>query len=157
MEEMDWVTQVISELRGLRSEVNLPPAAKVQLLVKDASPEARTRLQRHRELIERLARIQSIDDLEDDMPKGAAQIVLEDVTLALPLADVIDVAQERARLEREKNKAESEIAKLDKKLGNQQFLAKAPEDVIAEQRSRRAETAALHDKLAQALERLAQL
>ena len=82
---------------------------------------------------------------------------MEDVTLALPLAEVIDVAQERARLEREKGKAESEIAKLDKKLGNQQFLEKAPADVIAEQRNRRAETAALHDKLAQALERLGQL
>ena len=98
-----------------------------------------------------------METLEGDVPKGAAQILLEDVTLALPLADVIDVAEERARLEREKGKAESELAKLDKKLGNQQFLSKAPPEVIAEQRSRRAETAALHDKLAQALERLAQL
>jgi valyl-tRNA synthetase len=83
------------------------------------------------------------------------QIVLDEATVLLPLAEVIDLDQERARLQREKEKAEGEIAKIDKKLANQQFLAKAPPEVIETQHERRAETTQLHDKLAAALERLA--
>ena len=83
------------------------------------------------------------------------QIVLDEATAVLPLAEVIDVGQELARLKREVAKAESEIAKIDKKLANQQFLSKAPPDVIETQHERRAETAQLRTKLAAALERLA--
>ncbi len=83
------------------------------------------------------------------------QIVLDEATAVLPLAEVIDVSKELDRLKREMTKADSEIAKFDKKLANAQFLSKAPSAVVEEQRERRAESAQLRDKLAAALERLA--
>ncbi len=77
--------------------------------------------------------------------------MLDDATAVLPLGAVIDLDQERARLSREKEKQESEIAKLDRKLGNEQFLAKAPPEVVSEQRERREEAAVACAKIAAAL------
>jgi valyl-tRNA synthetase len=149
------VIRLISEVRAVRAEMNVPAAAKIPLLLRDANIVNQVRLERHRGLIERLARLGSLDTLDGETPKGAVQIVLDEATVLLPLAEVIDLDQERARLEREINKAEGEIAKIDKKLANQQFLAKAPPDVIATQHERRAESAQLRDRLAAALKRLA--
>jgi valyl-tRNA synthetase len=83
------------------------------------------------------------------------QIVLDEATAVLPLGEVIDVAQERARLAREVEKLQAEIAKLDKKLSNDQFLAKAPPEVVADQRERREEAAATEAKIAMALAQIA--
>jgi valyl-tRNA synthetase len=164
MAEMDWVIRLISEVRAVRAEMNVPAAAKIPLLLRDADAANVARLDRHRGLIERLARLSSLDTLDGaapqggtqgGAPKGAVQIVIDEATALLPLAEVIDLDQELARLQREKDKAEGEIAKIDKKLANQQFLAKAPPDVIETQHERRAESAQLRDRLAAALKRLA--
>ena len=103
--------------------------------------------------IKRLARIGEVA-LDGGVPKGAVQLVVDEATVVLPLADVIDVAGEKDRLARELGKLEGEIAKIDKKLGNQDFIAKAPERVIEEQRERRAEAEGVRTKLATALERI---
>ena len=153
--EIDWVIRLISEVRAVRAEMNVPAAAKIPLLLRDANPANQARLERHRDLVTRLARLGSLATLAGEAPKGAVQIVLQEATAILPLAEVIDLDQERARLKREMEKAEGAIAKIDKKLGNQQFLAKAPPEVVETQHERRAETAQLRDKLAAALERLA--
>ena len=89
------------------------------------------------------------------IPKGSAQFVLGEAVVALPLGDVIDFARERARLEKDLKKAQDEIARFDAKLGNEQFVAKAPEEVLEEQRSKRAEAAALAARLEEAIKRLA--
>jgi valyl-tRNA synthetase len=89
------------------------------------------------------------------VPKGAVQDVLDECSLVLPLAEVIDLAQERQRLQKEMDKLKGEIVKLDKKLTNEQFLAKAPEEVVAEQRERLADSRQTMSKLQTALERLA--
>ena len=154
--EMDWVIRLISEVRAVRAEMNVPAAAKIPLLLRDADAGNQARLERHRDLVTRLARLSSLEILEGgEVPKGAVQIVLDEATAVLPLAEVIDVSKELDRLKREVTKAESEIAKFDKKLANAQFLSKAPPAVVEEQRDRRAETTRLRDKLAAALERLA--
>ena len=163
MAEIDWVIRLISEVRAVRAEMNVPAAAKIPLLLRDADAANVARLERHRGLIERLARLSSLETLDGAAPQGApqgasggaVQIVIDEATAILPLAEVIDLDQELARLQREKDKAEGEIAKIDKKLANQQFLAKAPPDVVETQHERRAETAQLRDRLAAALERLA--
>ena len=88
------------------------------------------------------------------IPPGSVQIVSDEATAILPLAGVIDVAAEQARLKREIGRLDDEIAKVDKKLANQQFLAKAPPAVVEEQRGRREESAQVRDRLGAALQRL---
>jgi valyl-tRNA synthetase len=152
--EMDWIIGLISSVRAVRAEVNIPAASRVDLLLRDPGPELRARIDRHLDLIKRLARIETLDSAAADIPAGAVQVMIDDAVGYLPLAQVIDIAAERGRLEKELGKIQAEAAKLEKKLGNDQFLAKAPEAVVAEQRERLEAARAAADKLAAALERL---
>jgi len=149
--EIDWVVRLIGEVRAVRAEMNVPPKTRLDLLLKDAGGHVLDRAAAHGDLIRTLARLDRIEPLEGEVPEGSAQIVLDEATVILPLGNVIDLAQERARLNREKDRQEAEIAKLDKKLANQQFLAKAPPEVVSEQRERREEAAAARTKIAAAL------
>jgi len=151
--EMGWVVGLISGIRSVRSEMNVPPAAKIPLLVTGANETSVDRLSRHGVLIERLARLSSAT-AADSIPEGAVQLVHGEATAALPIADVIDIDQEKARLQSAIAKSEGEIGKLEKKLGNQQFLAKAPGEVVEEQRERLAVSQSTRAKLIDALERL---
>jgi valyl-tRNA synthetase len=153
--EIDWVIRLISEVRAVRAEMNVPPGAKIDLLLKDASAAAQQRVERQRDIVEPLARLSRIDVIDGEVPGGSVQIVLDEATAVLPLGEVIDVAQERARLAREVEKVQAEIAKLDKKLSNEQFLTKAPAEVVADQRERRDEAAATEAKIAAALAQIA--
>jgi valyl-tRNA synthetase len=152
--EMQWVIEMIKGIRSVRAEMNVPAGAKIQMLLTGTTDEAKARLARNREVILSLARLTSADTA-DAIPGGSAQFVLEEATVALPLGDVIDFAKERARLEKDLKKAEDEIARFDAKLSNEQFVSRAPEEVLTEQREKRAEAAALAARLADAVKRLA--
>jgi valyl-tRNA synthetase len=152
--EMRWVMELISGVRSIRAEMNVPPAAKITLVLKGASAESRRRLERNRDAILTLARLSSAD-VADSLPRGSAQFILEEATVALPLGDVIDFAKERVRLEKELKKAQDEIARFDAKLSNEQFVSRAPEEVLTEQREKRAEAQALAARLKEAVARLA--
>ncbi|HEY1960788.1 MAG TPA: class I tRNA ligase family protein, partial [Rhizomicrobium sp.] len=151
--EMQWVIDLVSGIRSVRAEMNVPASAKTALVLKDANTESRARLERHRDLIMTLARLASAD-AADSIPAGSAQFVLNEATAAIPLGDVIDFAKERTRLEKELAKAHSEVARVDAKLGNADFLARAPEDIVDEQKEKRAEAEALAGRLREALSRL---
>ena len=151
--EMNWVIRFISEVRSVRAEMNVPAGARIALLIKDASAESLARLERHRDLIQRLARLDSAG-IASTIPEGAVQIVLDEATLILPLKGVIDVAAETARLKKEVGKLQDEVRKIDAKLGNARFLAGAPEQVVEEQRERKADAEAAMARLAEALKRL---
>jgi valyl-tRNA synthetase len=153
--EMDWVVRLISSVRAVRAEMNVPAAAKVKMAAVGASDETGRRLEAHGELVTRLARLDGAVTVATQVPKGAVQIVLDEATFALPLAGVIDVGAEKARLARELEKIEAEIGRIDKKLANESFVSRAPAEVVGEQREKREEFAATRDRLAQALERLA--
>jgi valyl-tRNA synthetase len=153
-DEINWVVRVIGEIRSVRAEMNVPPASKIPLELRGAGAMTRARIERHGELIERLARLDGISLSERPVPKGAVQVVVDEATLVLPLATVIDVDKERARLSKELTRLSGEIDKLERKLGNADFVAKAPEEVVEEQRERRQEAAAARAKLSEALERL---
>jgi valyl-tRNA synthetase len=155
--EMDWVVRLISSVRAVRSEMNVPAAAKLTLLVKDAAPSTLARLATHRELVLRLARLERAEPLSGEPPKGAIQVVLDEATLLLPLGGIMDLAQERARLAKEIARLDSDIDKSAKKLGNEQFIAKAKPEVVEEQRERLAEAEQARDRLKAALARLASL
>ena len=154
--EMDWVVRLVSQVRAIRAEMSVPPAARVPLLVKDAGEATRARLESHRDLITALARLSSADPVDGQLPEGAVQDVLDEATLVLALRDVVDLEAERARLEREIAKLDDEIARFDRKLGNREFVAKAPPDVVETERERRQERASVRSKLDEARGRLVQ-
>ncbi|HTQ15146.1 MAG TPA: valine--tRNA ligase [Rhizomicrobium sp.] len=151
--EMQWIVDLVTGVRSVRSEMNVPAAAKIALVLKDANAESRARLERNRGVILTLARLASAGTA-DTLPQGSAQFVLGEATVALPLGDVIDFARERARLEKELRKAQDEIARFDSKLSNEQFVSRAPEEVLAEQREKRADAAALAARLKEAVAQL---
>ena len=150
--EIGWLIRLISEVRSVRSEMNVPAGAKVPLVISGASDGTTARAKRHEETILRHARIDAMSF--DKVPAGAVQIVLDEATLALPLAGIIDVAAESKRLKREIDKVGSEIRQLDAKLANEKFVARAPEHVVEEQRERKADAEATAARLEQALKRL---
>ena len=150
--EIGWLIRLISEVRSVRSEMNVPAGARVPLIVSGASEETKARVARHDETIKRLARLESLS--LGTPPQGAVQIVLDETTLALPLAGIIDVDAESRRLRREIDRVGSEIAQLDAKLANEKFVSRAPEHVVEEQRERKAEAQATAARLEQALKRL---
>jgi valyl-tRNA synthetase len=152
--EVNWVIDFISEIRSLRSEMNVPAAALLPLTLTGATKETRSRARRYENFIKRLARLNGISFAEQP-PQGSAQFILGEATMALALANVIDLAAERERLAKEIGKLEQEIEKIDARFANEQFMAKAPEEVVEENRERRAEARAAADKLRAALERLA--
>ena len=152
-EEIGWLVRLVSEVRSVRSEMNVPGGAKIPLVLVGAGAAERARAERHEETIERLARLDGISFAKTP-PKGAAQIVLGQMTAALPLADIIDMGAERARLEREVEKCKAEIKKVDAKLANESFVAKAPPEVVEENRERRADFEATMKRLQAALKRL---
>ncbi len=152
--EMRWIIELVMGVRSIRAEMNVPPSAKIALVLKDASAESKNRLDRNLGVVMTLARLANAQSA-DALPQGSAQFVLGEATVALPLGDVIDFAKERARLEKELKKAEEEIARFNAKLGNEQFVAKAPEDVLTEQREKLAEATALASRLKEAVARLA--
>ncbi len=151
--EMDWVVRCVSQIRAVRSEMNVPPGAKIPLILSGADNKTLGRLDTHRDLIATLARL-SVIETGDSVPKGSIQSVLDEATLILPLAGIIDVTAEKARLAKEIAKQDDEIARFEKKLSNQKFIAKAPPEVVEEQRGKCSEAEAARDKLKEALTRL---
>jgi len=152
--EMDWVVRLISQVRAIRSEMNVPPKAEVPLLLKDAGAVARTCVERHGALIGRLARVSSFELLDGDVPKGAVQDVIDEATVIMPIADVIDLDTEKERLEKEIAKQQSEIDRFQKKLGNEKFVANAPEAVVEAEREKLADAETAKTRLEEARERL---
>jgi valyl-tRNA synthetase len=152
-EDMGWVVRLVSEVRSVRSEMNVPVAAKIPLVIVGTDKVIRERAERHADTIGRLARLEGIS-FARTAPKGAAVIVFGDTSAALPLAGVIDMAVERARLAKEIDKASGDIAKIDAKLSNAQFVAKAPEEVVEEQRERKEALQTVRRRLSAALKRI---
>ena len=151
--EMDWVVRLVSDVRAVRVEMNVPPGVMIDMHLLGSQANSRRRLAAHEAVIKRLARIRTVV-LDGSVPAGSAQLVVDEATVVLPLAGVIDVAKERDRLGRELGRLDGEIAKLDAKLDNADFLAKAPGQVVEMQRERRAEAEGARSRLAEALVRI---
>jgi valyl-tRNA synthetase len=152
--EIGWLVKLISDIRSARAELNVPAGAKLKLLVVGANDTTRQRLKTHRPAIERLARVEGIDAAATTAPKAALQIVVGEATYALPVGEVIDLKAEGARLQKEIRKLADEVGKIDAKLGNAAFVSRAPEEVVEEQRERRAHAEQTRARLNRALERL---
>jgi valyl-tRNA synthetase len=149
--EIGWVIDLVTAIRSVRAEMNI--TAAIPLVLAGASAESTARAQRWAEFIKRLARVSDISSAAA-APKGSVQLVVRGEVAALPLKGVIDLVTERARLTKEMQKADADIARVDGKLGNANFVARAPEEVVEEEKEKREEAAARKAKIAEALDRL---
>jgi valyl-tRNA synthetase len=154
--EINWLVDLISEIRSVRAEMNIPAGAKVSVIVTGASEQTKARLKTHESAILRLARAETVS-LAEAAPSGAAQIIVGEATVCLPLAGVIDLAAEKTRLQKEAGKLEGEISKIEKKLSNPAFVAKAPDEVVDGEREKVAESKEKLEKVQTALSRLAEI
>jgi valyl-tRNA synthetase len=149
--EIGWVIDLISTIRSVRAEMNV--SAPLPLVMVNVGDHVWDRAQRWSEFIGRMARVSDVTR-RPIFPEGAVQLVVRGEVAALPLAGIIDLAAERARLAKEMAKCDADIARVDAKLGNPNFLARAPEDVVEEEREKREQAQARKAKIAEALARL---
>jgi len=151
--ELGWVIDLISAVRSVRAEMNIPAGAQIPLALLTDNTDVKARAGRWDEVIRRLARISTFD-FPAAVPPQSVQAVVRGDVVALPLAGIIDIAAERARLEKEQAKATADIARVDAKLGNADFIARAPEDVVEGEREKRQEAEDRRVKISAALVRL---
>ena len=149
--EIGWVIDLVTAIRSVRAEMNI--TAAIPLVLAGASAESKARAERWAEFIKRLARVSDISSAAA-APKGSVQLVVRGEVAALPLKGVIDLAAERARLAKEIQKADADIARVDAKLNNPNFMARAPEEVVEEEQEKREEALGRKIKIAEALDRL---
>jgi len=136
--EIGWGVRLVSEIRSVRHEMNVPASAKIPLVITGGDPELRTRAQRNEDMLKRLARLDAIL-FEKSAPKGAALIVAGDTTAALPLAGIIDMAAEAKRLAKGIADAEGDLGKMNAKLENPSFVERAKPEAVEEARQRKLE------------------
>jgi valyl-tRNA synthetase len=151
--EMNWVVRVIEAIRSIRAQYNVEPAKPLTASLAHASAETARRLDTHRDLIQRLARLERID-VSDKAARGAIETVLDEATLAVFIAEAIDRDAEIKRLAKELDKVVGEAGKSRAKLGNEGFLAKAPPEVVEEMRERLADAEMVIARLTEARDRL---
>ena len=152
-DDINWLIELVSGIRSVRSEMNVPPSAQAPLAVLEANDLTKERLAHHDAAIKRLSRVADIS-LSDAAPKGSAQLVVGEATYCMPLGSLIDLGAEMARLEKENGKLAAEMEKIDKKLSNEKFVANAKPEVVEADRARFAELQEAQSKIAVAQQRL---
>jgi valyl-tRNA synthetase len=152
-DDINWLIELVSGIRSVRSEMNVPPSAQAPLAVLEANDLTKERLVHHDAAIKRLSRVADIS-LSDAAPKGSAQLVVGEATYCMPLGSLIDLGAEMARLEKENGKLAAEMEKIDKKLSNEKFVANAKPEVVEADRARFAELQEAQSKIAVAQQRL---
>jgi valyl-tRNA synthetase len=151
--EIGFIVELVSEIRSVRAEMNVPAAAQIPLVFVGAEAGVVSRVKTWDETIRRLARLADIS-FAAEMPEKSVQMIVRGTSACLPLEGIIDFAAEKARLSKEIDKLRSEAQKIKAKLDNADFVARAPEEVVEENRERLAEAEARATKLSAALEKL---
>ena len=156
--EMDWLIRLVTEIRSVRSEMSVPPKAEVSISFLGAGSLASNALIRHAELLKSLARLNQIKAISetdvDAAAKGAIQFVIDEATVFVAVAELIDLAAEKARLDKEIVKQQREIGRFEKKLANESFLSKAPQSVVDGEREKLSSAHATLTRLKKAHERV---
>jgi valyl-tRNA synthetase len=151
--EIGWVVDLVTAIRSVRAEMNIPPATLTPLVLAGASAETKGRAQRWNDVVKRMARLADIS-FADRAPEGAVQLLVRGEVATLPLKGLIDFSAERARLDKELARAEADIKRVDAKLANEKFVANAPEEIVEEEKEKREAAVARKAKILEALERL---
>ena len=154
--EITWVISVIENIRSARAQMNVPAGAFVSLVQTEADEAARAAWGNNEALIKKMARVEALSEAEAT-PKGSVAIAAKGATIVMPLADLIDVAAEKARLSKKLGKIQKELGGLKGRLNNPKFVASAPEEVIAEAKENMALREEEEAQLNAALSRLAEL
>ena len=151
--EIGWVVDLVTAIRSVRAEMNIPPATLTSLVLSGTSAETRERAPRWSDVIKRMARLSDIS-LADRAPEGSVQLLVRGEVASLPLKGVIDLSAEKARLDKELAKADADIKRVDAKLANEKFVANAPEEVVEEEKEKREAASTRKAKILEAIERL---
>ncbi|MDK1388142.1 valine--tRNA ligase [Sinorhizobium sp. 8-89] len=154
-DEINWLIDLVSGIRSVRAEMNVPPAATAPLVIVGANGLTSERLDRHVSAIKRLARVESIEHAAV-APRGSAQIVIAEATACLPLGNLIDLAAEKLRLEKAIAKVEVERERILGKLANEKFVANAKAELVEAERERLVELDLQKDSLGVALSRVSE-
>ncbi|MEM6811834.1 MAG: valine--tRNA ligase [Pseudomonadota bacterium] len=152
-DEIEWVQSLISEIRSIRADMNVPAKAQIALIVEGASDQTTANLNKYNAEIAQMARLSSIET-KGSAPEGSIRTVLGEATYILPIADLIDLDQERERLNKEISKLEDNIKKMLQQLENKNFIENAPEDVISEKKAIIEQDTEKKEKLSKALDQL---
>jgi valyl-tRNA synthetase len=149
------VISLIEEIRSARAQMHVPAGLKLPLVMTEIDTAGRAAFARNEPMISRLARLDGMT--EGAAPKGAITITVEGASFAIPLAGVIDIAEEKARLARSLEKLDKDLGGLRNRLSNPKFVDSAPEDVVAETREKLAIGEDEANRLNAALQRLAEI
>lgn len=135
--EIVWLRTVIEGLRNIRGEMNIPPSKAINVLLAKGSPQDRDRVAQNSQYLKKLTKLESIAWLADgtDAPAAATALAAE-LEILVPLAGLIDVEAEVARLQKEIDRLQKEVGRISGKLANESFVAKAPENVVAAEREK---------------------
>ncbi len=144
---------LVTAIRSVRAEINIPVAIEIPAVLLGVSAATEARAGAGPRSSAGSARLSDVSCAAIP-PPGAVQIIVRGEIVALPLEGVIDFAAENARLEKEMARASSDIARIDAKLANADFIRRAPEEVVDGEREKREEAEMRRDKIAEALERL---
>ena len=147
------MVDLLTAIRSVRAEMNIPPATLTPLVIVAASTETKERAQRWSDVMKRMARLADIS-FTDQPLQGAVQLLVRGEVAALPLKGVIDFSAEKARLDKEIAKADADIKRVDAKLSNEKFVANAPEDIVEEEKEKREAAVARKEKMLEALKRI---
>ena len=154
--EMNWVISVIENTRSARAQMNVPAGAKIPMVVSEITAANEAAFTANEALIFKLARVESLTKV-DAFPKGCATVAAEGATFGLPLEGVIDVAAEKARLEKNLGKLAKELGGLRGRLNNPKFVASAPDEVVVEAKANLSLREEEEAQLKEALARIAEL
>ena len=155
-DEINWLIELVTGIRSVRAEMNVPPSAKAPLVFIDAGDSTKARIERHGSAIQWLARVETLSTA-DAAPDGSAQIVVGESTACLPLGSLVDKEAESARIEKALSKVRGDMAKIEGKLNNEKFVANAKPEIVRAEREKFEEFKPTIEKLEAALERIRSL
>ena len=153
-QEIEWIISLITLIRTVRREMNIPPSAKIPFIVQEITSSSERKLKIYQEIILTLGRLSQLSFDQSPSPVGALQLVYQDMTIFLPVSDIIDLQSEKKRLAKDFDKVNEEIKKIQNKLNNPDFITKAKPEVVEEQKEKLQEIQVTKDKISQALSRL---
>ena len=152
--DIDWVIELISSIRSLRAEMNLPAGARLTVWLQGANAESLTHLQQFKTIICSLARLEDVAGYNGDVTPDMVQSVFREASMLIPLKGIVDFAAERERLQKELAALEQNLAGYERKLANPSFVERAPKAVVDEERRRQAEALDNKAKVEKALQRI---